>query len=102
MIRFALFAALSAGVAMPVAAQSKKDRFCEELAYASQQLADLRIGGSDETEAMLSVAGQYEEGQVNHLQMMPYLSSFVYGLSDEQLKGDVEGAFAEQCKGFKG
>ena len=58
-------------VAMPAAAKSKKDRFCEELASASQQMADLRIGGSDEKEAQLIVAGQYDDDQLNHLQIDP-------------------------------
>ena len=88
--------------ASPVAAKSKQDKFCEELAYASQQMADLRIDGSTEEEARLSVAAQYEDDQVTHLQMMPYLSAFVYGLNDAQLSEDVEAAFSEQCKGYKG
>ena len=89
-------------VSMPAAAKSKKDKFCEELAYDSQQMADLRIGGSDEKEAQLIVAGQYDDDQLNHLQMIPYLSSFVYGLDKEKLQGDVEASFSEQCKGFNG
>ena len=95
-------AVLCVSVACPAFAKSKKDKFCEELAYASQQMADLRIDGSDEKEAQLIVAGQYEDDQINHLQMIPYLSSFVYGLDDENLAGDVEASFSEQCKGFEG
>lgn len=88
--------------ALPAAAKSKKDKFCEELAYASQQMADLRIDGSSEEEARLMVAAQYDDDQVTHLQMMPYLSAFVYGLTKEQLSADVETAFSEQCKGYTG
>ncbi len=95
-------AALGALVALPAAAKSKKDKFCEELASASQQMADLRIGGSKEKEAQLIVAEQYNEDQITHLQMIPYLSSFVYGLDTNDLEGDVEASFSEQCKGFKG
>ncbi|MGB7317745.1 MAG: hypothetical protein WBC85_07245 [Planktotalea sp.] len=102
MIRLTFIAILAASFAMPAAAQSKKDKFCDELASTSQQIADLRIKGSDETDAMLAVAEQYDDSQTNHLQMIPYLSSFVYGLSDDDLKGDVQTSFAEQCKAFKG
>ena len=102
MIRFVLPIALSVSFALPLAAQSKKDQFCDELAYASQQIADLRISGSSEADAQSAIAGQYEENQVNHLQMIPYLSSFVYGLNKTQLKGDVETSFADQCKAFDG
>jgi hypothetical protein len=100
--RLVTLAVISTCIALPAAAKSKKDKFCEELAYASQQMADLRIDGSSEEEVRLMVAAQYEDDQVTHLQMMPYLSAFVYGLNKEQLSEDVEAAFSEQCKGYKG
>ena len=100
--RLVTLAVISTCIALPAAAKSKKDKFCEELAYASQQMADLRIDGSSEEEARLMVAAQYEDDQVTHLQMMPYLSAFVYGLNKEQLSEDVEAAFSEQCQGYKG
>jgi hypothetical protein len=34
--------------------------------------------------------------------MIPVLSVQVYGWTDAQLKGDVEGDFAKQCKAYKG
>lgn len=102
MIRFAFLTALAGTLALPAAAQSKKDKFCEELASASQQMADLRLAGSSESDAQTAIAAQYDADQVNHTQMVPYLSSFVYGLDKEQLKGDVEASFSEQCKAFKG
>ncbi|MEP5154016.1 hypothetical protein [Planktotalea sp.] len=102
MIRLVVLCVLSASVAMPVAAQSKKDRFCNDLGAASQKIAELRIDGSSETDAQLAMIEYFGEDQVTHLQMVPYLSSFVYGLSDADLKDDVGAAFADQCKAFKG
>lgn len=102
MIRLVLLTVMSASVAMPLAAQSKKARFCNDLGAASQKIAELRIAGRSETDAQLAMIAYFDKDQVTHLQMVPYLSSFVYGLSDEDLKDDVETAFADQCKAFKG
>ena len=102
MIRLVLLSALSVSLALPVAAQSKKARFCDELGEASQKIAELRVAGSSETDAQLAMIEHFGEDKTAHLQMVPYLSAFVYGLSGEQLKDDVGSAFAEQCKAFEG
>ena len=62
--RFAVLALFGMVVADPALAKSKQDKFCEELAYASQQIADLRLGGSSETDAQMMIAGQYDENQL--------------------------------------
>jgi hypothetical protein len=106
-----VYPALGAGLAVtvfcallaaPAFSQSAQDKLCDDFAYVSQQLADLRLGGSDEAEAQKIVAGQYEQDQQVYLQMIPVLSVQVYGWTDAQLKGDVEGDFAKQCKAYKG
>lgn len=101
MTRFVLFAVMcfSAGIAQ---AASKQDKLCDDFAYASQQLADLRISGSSKAKAQKIVLGQYEADQVVYVQTIPALADFVYGLSKEDLRSDVEAAFAKQCKGYKG
>lgn len=98
MIRLALFTALCVSIAMPVAAQSNMDKTCEEFGAASQQIAELRLSGKSEVEAQLAFVENNAASPLLGMQLVPVVSSYVYGLTDEQLAGDVETPFVEQCK----
>ncbi|MEM9581033.1 MAG: hypothetical protein AAF891_10130 [Pseudomonadota bacterium] len=82
----------------PAFAASKKDKRCETFGEMSQQLADLRKDGLDEQAAILKMAELHDGAPVDTLQLIPVLSSWVFGLSDKDLGDDVGGAMTAQCK----
>lgn len=98
MIRFVLCAALCTSLAAPLAAKSNKDKICEEFGAASAQIAQSRRDGSSEMDAQLAFVEANGSSPLLALQLVPVVSSYVYGLTKEQLAGDVETPFVEQCK----
>ena len=95
--RFVVAAALSALVALPAVAKSDKETLCKDFGAASTEIAEMRREGKSETDAMLAFVKDHEDSQLLALQLVPMVSSFVYGLTDEQLEGDVETPLVEQC-----
>lgn len=91
---FALLAAF--GWAAPMSAQTMKEKRCDAFGAISQYIAQLRKDGVSEADAIAQIAEVFDDPETTPV--IPYLSSFVYGLDDEQLDGDVAGAMAEQCK----
>jgi len=69
---------------------------------ASTEIAASRIAGSSEQDAMLEFAKNNADSPLLALQLVPFVSNFVYGLSEQQLAGDVATPFVEQCKTYKG
>lgn len=102
MTRFALTAAVVALLGLPAHAKSDQDKLCEEMAKVTQELADLRLSGSDENDAKAAVLAKMDSDEAGKMQLVPTLSAWVYSLQKADLNSDVEAAFAEQCKGYKG
>ena len=98
MIRFVLFTALSIPFSCPLAAKSDKDKICEEFGAASALIAESRRNGSSEINAQLAFVEDNGSNPLLALQLVPVVSSYVYGLTKEELAGDVETPFVEQCK----
>ena len=98
MIRIATFVCVLTLTAVPAVAGSAKDKRCEAFGAMSQELAEFRKDGLAETDAILKMAELHEGKPTETLQLIPYLSSFVYGLPEAQLSEDVGGAMAAQCK----
>ncbi len=98
MIRLVLFTLMSALLALPVAAKSKKDTICEEFGAASRIIAEMRKKGSSEKDAQLKFVERNGSSPLLALQLVPTVSAYVYGLSKDELAGDVETPFVEQCK----
>lgn len=98
MIRSLLAAGLVAANASVALADTKKDKLCAQFGVMSGELASLRKEGKSEKDAMLALAETYKDEPAEILQLIPYLSSFVYGLPKAQLDEDVAGAMTEQCK----
>lgn len=97
MIRTCLTALLLC-VTAQFAFANEKDERCAQFGQMSADLVALRQEGVSETDAILALGKTYENEPVSVLQVIPVLSSWVFGLSDEDLKGDVAGAMTEQCK----
>lgn len=100
--RFVALAALGGLLAMPAFAQAIPEEMCVVFGEASTEFAASRKDGSSEQEAMLAFAENNKESPLLALQVVPFISNFVYGLDEKQLDGDVEAAFVEQCKAYKG
>ncbi|MGH1577587.1 hypothetical protein [Planktotalea sp.] len=100
--RFLVCAVLATAVALPVSAKSKKDRICEAFGAASHKIAQLRLSGKSESEAQLAYASENADSDMLKMQLVPAISSYVYGLTDEQLAGDVETPAVDQCKAYQG
>ena len=100
--RFVVAAALGTLVAMPVAAKSDKDKLCEEFGAASTQIAEMRRAGDSEMDAQLAFVKDNGDSPLLALQLVPFVSNYVYTLTEEQLAGDVETPLVEQCKEYNG
>lgn len=98
MIRYAICFAALLGGALPATAQSGKAANCELFGEITQAIAEMRKKGVKETDAILAAGETYKTLSADKLQVIPYLSSFVYSLKADDLSGDVGGAMSEQCK----
>ena len=95
--RFVAIAALGALFAAPVAAKVNKEALCNDFGTASSVIAQMRRDGTSETDAQIAFVKDYEDSILLQMQLVPWVSSYVYGLNEEQLSGDVETPFVEQC-----
>jgi hypothetical protein len=100
--RLTVIATCSVLVAMPLFANSKQTEICEAFGDASAQIAVLRADGYSEMDAQLAFAKDNAKSPLLALQLVPYVSTYVYGLTKEQLVEDVKTPFVEQCNAANG
>ncbi|WP_293451834.1 hypothetical protein [Planktotalea sp.] len=97
-----VLATCGALIAMPAFANAKLDEICEAFGDASVQIALLRADGVSEMDAQLAFAKDNEKSPLLAMQLVPYVSSYIYGLTKEQLLEDVKTPFVEQCNAANG
>ncbi|MDQ2089443.1 hypothetical protein [Marimonas arenosa] len=99
MQRFVI-AALVAAIALPAAAETRKQREtrCAAQAEIVGQAVEMRKKRSSEAKVKEAILA---ETDTVYAASVPILVGYVYTLHRNDLKADVRGAFEEQCNAFK-